>query len=548
MDYRAMNESCQCPRCRYELRLSNQPMPCHEQCFPEKYLMCGSDPRPRWQNRPDPREVFQNFSQRNPQILSQESAQSWSFQHPPNCFCGHQTPIRALPDHSQQFSQEYSQQCSQQSPCVSRCGHQNRQNCFQPPCPNWTRPCCCITHEVGVQTDEADECEISEPEIIEPEYIAITDITTKEMKVKHRTGKTETIIEKVQSVTRFPVTETQRLGEIDNETKFVRDKAEEEDAIPHRPMRHSELEPLLESMRAEVPRTESKDAKEELVYQEYEKTERDFDDPEAKVEKIIINVKIPDLPEAKASNSSQPNGIPPPSQLPSTPPPSRQPSGIPPPSQLPSTPPPSRQPSDIAPPSRLPNSITPPSQLPNKDTSQPSIPGDISSISVEDPSLVKNDVTSDSSSKDLVVYDQKELVETEMKEGHSESDIVSTVHVKVTNRKEASMRRHHDGEPNKTAFFESSVSQVLIKKAEKKLEEKKPKRPPPKVEVKLGYPPNDLVCRYANPPRCRPKRVSCRCPCPPSISCNQCPSCPRSTSQCDPIYGFGGMCVGYYCL
>lgn len=346
--------------------------------------MCGSDLRPRWQNRPDPREVFQNFSQRNPQILSQESVQSWSFQHPQNCFCGHQPPMRALPDHSQQFSQEYSQQCSQQSPCVSRCGQQNRQNCFQPPCPNWTRPCCCITHEVGVQTDEMDECE--------PEYIAITDITTKEMKVKHRTGKTETIIEKVQSVTQFPVTETQRLGENDYEPKYVQDK----DAIPYRAMRHSELEPLLVSMRAEVPITESKDAKEEIVYQEYEKTERDFDDPKAKVEKTIIKVKIPvDSPEAEESNSSPPSGISPPSQLPSDiPPPSQLPSDIPPPSQLPSdTPPPSQLPSGTPPPSRMPTSITPPSQVPNKDSSQPSLPTDISSISEEDPSLVKNEDT-----------------------------------------------------------------------------------------------------------------------------------------------------------
>ncbi|EDV56776.2 uncharacterized protein Dere_GG20047 [Drosophila erecta] len=527
MDYRSMNESCQCPRCRCEIRLPSQPMPCPEKCSPEKYMMCGSEQRPRWQKRPGPQEVFQNFSQRNSQTLSQESAQNWSFQPPPNCFCGQQTSMRAQPDYSQQFSQEYSQQflpnltqqCSQQAPCISCCGQQKHQNCCQSPCANWMRPCCRITHEIGVQTDEM-ECEIK------PEYIAITDITTKELEVKHRTGKTETIIERVQSVTHFPVTDTQFLGE-----NGQIDKAMEDDVVPNRAMRNSELEPMLDSIRAKVPKSEHNSGKEQLVYQEYAKSERDFNDPKAKVEKTIVKLKTPlDSPESLSK--------------------SRSPSNISSPSRVPSEddfddPKATVEKTIIKDKSPL-DSPEPPSRMPNEDKAHPSLPRVISSISAEDPSVVKDE--DGSNSTDIDVNDHKESIEKEKKVVHSESDNVSTVHVKVTNRKEASVKSHPDREPTKTAIFESSVSQVLVKKHEKKPEEKKPKRPPPKVELKLGYPPNDLVCRYADPPACRPTCGSTRCPCPPSISCNQCPPCPPSTRQCDPIYGFGSMCVGYYCL
>ncbi|XP_039483852.1 proteoglycan 4 isoform X1 [Drosophila santomea] len=561
MDYRAMNESCQCPRCRCEIRLPNQPMPCQQKCFPEKYVMRGSEQRPSWQKRSDPQEVFQNFSQRNPQTLSRESAQIWSFQPPPNCFCGQQPPSRAQPNYSQQFSKEYSQQflpsptqqCTQQSPCISCCGQQNRQNCFQPPCANWLRPCC-VTHEVGVQTDEV-ECDIE----IKPEYIAITDFTTKEVEVKHRTGKTETIIETVQSVTHFPVTETQYLRDTD--------KAIEDDVVPNgvpnRAMRNSELQPMLESIRAKVPKSERKSTMEELVYHEYAKSERDFNDPKATVEKTILK----DLPEPQSKSR-------PPSY---TPPSSRQPSGdTSQPRSVNDEPKatvgktmfkdksPVDSPDSPQSKSRSSSYIQPPSRLHNEDQSQAPLPRAISSISQEDPPLVKDeDESSDSSSTDIDAHEHKDSIEKEKIVVPAGSDIVSTVHVKVTNRKEASVKQHHDREPKKTAIFESSVSQVLIKKKPeekkpeekkpevKKPEEKKPKRPPPKVEVKLGYPPNDLVCRYANPPVCRPTSGSTRCPRPQSISCNKCPSCPPcppSTRQCDPIYGFGSTCVGYYCL
>ncbi|XP_043644155.1 uncharacterized protein LOC122613826 isoform X2 [Drosophila teissieri] len=577
MDYRAMNEPCQCPRCRCEHRLPNQPMPCQQKCFPDKYVMCGAEQRPGWQKRPDPQEVFQNFSQRNPQTLSRESAQSWSFQPPPNCFCGQQPPTRAQPNYSQQFSKEYSQQflhnsthqCSQKSPYNTCCGQQNRQNCFQPPCAKWQRPCCCITHEVGVQTDEV-ECVI-EPK---PEYIAVTDITTKEVEVKHRTGKTETIIETVQSVTHFPVTDSQYLWDSDNAT--------EDDVVPNRAMRNSELHPMLESMRAKVPKSERKSTMEELVYHEYAKSERDFNDSQATVEKTIFK----DLPEPQSKSK-------PPSY---TPPPSRQPSGETSHPRLvsekierdsdepkatigkakfkdktPLNSPESTQSPQSK--SRSSSYVQPPSRLHNEELSQPPLPRAISSISQEDPSLVKDEGEdeSDSSSTDIDAHEHKEFIEKEKVVVPADSDNVSTVHVKVSNRKEASVKHHHDREPKKTAIFESSVSQVLVKKKpeekkpeekkpeekkpeEKKPEEKKLKRPPPKVELKLGYPPNDLVCRYANPPVCRTTCASSRCPRPPSISCNKCPSCPAcpscppSTRQCDPIYGFGSTCVGYYCL
>ncbi|KAI8035954.1 hypothetical protein M5D96_011387 [Drosophila gunungcola] len=153
----------------------------------------------------------------------------------------------------------------------------------------------------------------------------------------------------------------------------------------------------------------------------------------------------------------------------------------------------------------------------------------------------------------------------------SDYDNVSTLRLRVTKRKEQSVKRPNATESlrNVTSVYESTVTQMIVKKPKPKpkpmkLEARKPvpekKKPrklqkqiprpkhPPETVMKHGYPSNDLVCRYENPPKCRPNANTTRfrCPCPPSSCRSQCPMCPASTTQYDPIYGFGSHCVAYY--
>lgn len=147
----------------------------------------------------------------------------------------------------------------------------------------------------------------------------------------------------------------------------------------------------------------------------------------------------------------------------------------------------------------------------------------------------------------------------------SDFDNRSTVHVKVVNRQETVSKRPNRDSIKKMAVYERRISELRVKdlpeeeteettpattpEPEPKPEPKKPKRKRmPKMEMKHGYPSNDLVCRMHRPPRkqlcppccgavCRGYSFPCFGPCASG-------PCPR---QCDPIYGFGSMPIAYYC-
>ncbi|XP_044317290.1 muscle M-line assembly protein unc-89 isoform X2 [Drosophila rhopaloa] len=548
-----------------------------------------------------------NFGQQSPRQVPQEARQQFSQQSPPQCF--QQSPPQFFQQSPQQFSQQSPQQarqqfpqescqpfpqgssrkcyfqltsqnCGQQSP--QNCGQQS-QNCFQPNPQNCfqnnfeddrgrnfpQRCSCSITHEMGVQTDEMD-CEVKkdqtpkpeEPkkteeipeeskDLVEPDIIEVTEFTTKEMEVNHRTGEKEIILSEVQSVTHFPIdgtkafTETQTRSKITQvsgsgtnlrqETqskKTVRAKTKKEAVIPHRVLRESELEPIMESLKEQSGNRSASSVAEELVYQEYEAFESDF--------------KNPNEPQLTSYHS-------------------------------------------------------PISQSPVEHMSRSESGKD---MSLEDrTSHSNNSVEQDdekSTNSEVKLVEKPTVIKGKRRKKSSELSNVSTVHVRVTNRKEASVMRPNasrDSQRNLTSVFQSRVEQMIVKKRkekkpevkkpeEKKPEEKKPeektpeeKKPEPKepekripeqrkpeekpkkkkpqekkpkrklfqqTEMKHGYPSDDLVCRYANPPKCRPNTSFFRCPRPPSSCCRQCPSSPPKPIQYDPIYGFGSKVIAYY--
>ncbi|XP_070068564.1 muscle M-line assembly protein unc-89 isoform X2 [Drosophila takahashii] len=619
-DCRLMTEPCQCPRCRCEMRL-----PCQEKCLSSvKCCNMGGLPletqasydsrgrqaeccqRSCWQNRSDPLEVFQNFTPGNPQKLPQESARNWNCQPPLNCFYGQQSSRQVTQEPRQQFPQDSCQQFSQdsyqqfpQKPSQQFAQRSQRKCCFQLPPQNCCqqprnmfqenfegqnitrrRSCYCVTHEMGVQTDECkckrdqredykckkdqtetacptdeeegcrckrDETETPCPcreesqDSMELDYIAVTELTTKEMEVKHRTGTKDIFIEKVQSVTHFPTDPNQAITKIHTVEKTQKKKPEEiteNDIVPLRPLRKSELEPIVESMKAEVSKSGSNSETGELIYHKYETYERDFGDSKKTVEKSINKVKTPvGSPPSRISRS--PNN--------------RSPTrGSP-------TKPLSRSPTDNI--SRSESGKDTGASNSDQNTSivnDEDISSDNSNDKEEEMPMEKERTPSDS---------DNEKVPNERKRIPSDYDNVSTVHMRVTNRKEASVKRPNAKESNgnMTAVYESRVSQVMVReRAKKKPDEKKPSEkkprqkrpkilPPPKMEMKQGYPSNDLICRFANPPKCRPTCRTFRFPCPPSNSFNscksynQCPSRIPSTRQYDPIYGFGSKCIAYYC-
>lgn len=100
----------------------------------------------------------------------------------------------------------------------------------------------------------------------------------------------------------------------------------------------------------------------------------------------------------------------------------------------------------------------------------------------------------------------------------SDFDNRSTVHVKVVNRQETVSKRPNRDSIKKMAVYERRISELRVKdlpeeeteettpattpEPEPKPEPKKPKRKRmPKMEMKHGYPSNDLVCRMHRPPR-----------------------------------------------
>ncbi|XP_016947776.1 proteoglycan 4 [Drosophila biarmipes] len=621
-DCRSMSEPCQCPRCRFGMHMSSHLMNCQEKCkaslkccnmggLQENQQSFDNCQRPCWQNRPVPQEVSQNFPQGNPQKLPQESPQIWTCQPPRNVIYGQQFPRQANQDFRQPLPQEASQQFPQRSPrkcCYQgqNCGQSSPRNyCQQPPgnlcqkhpgtvyqedfegnhCSGLNgmmrRSCFCVTHEMGVQTDET-ECRSpdqspSSQGSKELEYIAVNETTTKELEVKHHTGTKDIYISRVQSVTHFPtgtheyITETQTVKNVSDEkqeNKAMKEEPRPEDLIPHRALRHSELVPLIESIKAEVPRADSKAETGELLYQQYETFERDFLEPKETVKASTRKDRSAlGSPASHLSKTRTPNPRSPASR-----------------SSAP------RSPDPGTPTRGSPSSPKHINRTPREDLSRSESGRDISPPLSQQSSATKSEQNTsigneDDVSKPFVMLssdnsdDKDEDVEPkapeERKRIPSDYDNVSTVHVRVTNRKEASAKRPHAKKSDEkiTAVFESRVSQVLLKeKAEKKPSEKpaekkpganKPKKPktlpPPKMEMKRGYPSNDLVCRFASPPKCRPTFNSCRFPCPPSTpfksfnsfksfeQCPSCPPCPPSTRQYDPIYGFGSKCIAYYC-
>ncbi|KAH8358029.1 hypothetical protein KR084_000134 [Drosophila pseudotakahashii] len=585
-----------------------------------------------WQNRSDPQEVFQNFTPGNPQKLPQDSARNWNCQPPLNCFYGQQSPRQVTQEPRQQFSQDSCQQFSQDS-CQQFPQRSQRKCCFQLPSQNCgqqsPRKCCqqptgsqfqidfeednyngenrsrrrfcyCVTHEMGVQTeaeeckckrdqtegpcpmkeeaeeckckryqtdtpcpmeDEAEECKCKRnqdqiqdsPEV---EYISVTELTTKEMEVKHHTGTKDIFIEKVQSVTRFPTDPHQPITKMHTEEKYQNKKPEkntiqeeinENDIVPLRTLRKSELEPMVESLKAEVPKSGSESETGELIYHKYETYERDFGDSKKTVKKSTNKVKTPvGSPPSRLSKARSPTNRSPTSRSPTR-----------------------GSPTPQKPVSRSPREDISRSES-GKDTGASN--SDLNTSVVNDEDISKPFVIISSDNSDDKEQEITPKVPKERKRIPSDYDNVSTVHVRVTNRKEAFVKRPNAKESNEnmTAVFESRVSQVMLKKpGEKKTDEKKPGEkkpgerkpsekkpkilPPPKMEMKQGYPSNDLICRFANPPKSRPTCRTFRFPCPPSNSFNSCKSfnpCPTripSTRQYDPIYGFGSKCVAYYC-
>ncbi|XP_037717311.1 neurofilament medium polypeptide isoform X2 [Drosophila subpulchrella] len=657
-DCRSMCEPCQCPRCRFEMHMSSPLMNCQEKCTPSaKCCNMGGLPkenqpsfdncqRPCWPKRLVPQEVSQNFHQGNPQKLPQELPPNRNCQPLRKMIYGQHSPGQANQEYRQQIPQQTSQQFSQQSPrkcCyqvpTQNLGQQSPRNYLQRP-PGILfqkhpiniyqedfeddhyngmrrRPCYCVTHEMGVQTDET-ECKSTKDQIQSPtseedkdssvEYIAVTELTTKEVEVKHKTGAKDIYTERIQSVTHFPTGARERIAETPTgkklqeekqENTIIKDESKEDNMTPLRTLRQSELESMVESAKAEVPKADSKAETGELLYHQYETFERDFGDTKETVRRSTKKGRsAPGSPASRLSKTRTPT----PRSATSRSPTSR--------SATPRT----ATPRSATP--RSPISLTPSRGTPSshksiyrtpredmsrsesgRDISPPLSPQSSATKSEQNTSIANND---DASSDN---WDDKDEVMTpevpkEEKRLPSEYDNVSTVHVRVTNRKEASVKRPNGKKSNDkiTAVFESRVSQVLLKEqgekkpggknptekneqpkhpsekkpSERKPEEKKPGAnkpekkksksfPPPKMEMKQGYPSNDLVCRFANPLKCRPTCRSFRFPCSPSNpfksfnsfnsfnSFKHCPSRSPSTRQYDPIYGFGSKCIAYYC-
>ncbi|XP_016928011.3 neurofilament medium polypeptide isoform X2 [Drosophila suzukii] len=645
-DCRSMSEPCQCPRCRFEMRMSSHLMNCQEKCTPSaKCCNMGGLPqenqpsfdncqRPCWPKRSVPQEVSQNFHQGNSQKLPQESPLKWNCQPLRNIIYGQQSPGQANQEYRQQNPQQTTQQFSQQSPrkCCYQVPPQNfcqqsPQNYFQTPpgilfhkhpgnvCQEdfeddhyngqngmRRRPCYCVTHEMGVQTDET-ECKSTkdqsqsptpeEPKDPSVEYIAVTEFTTKEVEVKHHTGAKDIYIERVQSVSHFPttarehITETptrKKVQEEKHENNTIKDESKEDNIVPLRALRPSELEPIMESAKAEVPKVDSKAETGELLYYQYETFERDFGDSQETVKKSTkkgrsaLGSPAPRLSKTRTPTPRSPISRSPTSRSPGT----RSPISL--------------TPSRGSPTSHKSIYRTPREDMSRsesgRDISPPLSPQSSATKSEQNTSIGNDDDTSSDNSDDKDEEIKPEVPEEEERLP-SDYDNVSTVHVRVTNRKEASVKRPNGEKSNDkiTAVFESRVSEVLLKEqgekkpgekkpskknegerqpGEKKPEEKKPSAnkpekkkskglPPPKMEMKRGYPSNDLVCRFANPPKCKPTCRSFRFPCPSSNpfksfnsfnsfnSFKQCPSRSPSTRQYDPIYGFGSKCIAYYC-
>ncbi|XP_017077654.2 neurofilament heavy polypeptide isoform X2 [Drosophila eugracilis] len=444
-------------------------------------------------------------------------------------------------------------------------------NCFEKNVNN--RRCCyCVTHEMGVQTDEF-ECEVKTDQESSGDdesqrdssasEVFVTEVITKEAEVTHRTGQKETIIEKYESVAHIPNIEDPARK------KQPKEKNQEDNALreepkmaetPARLMRISELYPIVESFMAEVPVSGSQSGTEEMIYNQYQTYERHADEPEGKatVEELVEQPKSKaDSPISSISKMRTPKprlskSRSPISSSPKPPKPVSSPkSGNDSPKEVSESPKPVSSPKSG---NDSPKEVSEPA----KPVSSPKSGKDFSSPEVSEPNSKENVSVKEKEEKDDNVSNPttEEENEEEMEEEKptiARSKIpsdVSTVHVRVTNRRVARKKRPNARESptNVTGIFESRVSQLLLKKKREKPEAKKPKiRAPPKLEVKTGYPPNDLVCRFANPPKCRPACNIIQCPCSGPNFCDPCCSCPSSTRQCDPIYGFGSQCIGYYC-
>ncbi|XP_041565849.1 uncharacterized protein LOC108141633 isoform X2 [Drosophila elegans] len=571
--YRSLGNQCQFDQQRYRM-----PSPYQNKCIPfanfgnwphstilsyDSRAQAGSCQRVCWQNGSDTQEVTHDFSVRNPQQLSKVSPRNCDCKPSGNYNFGQSCPGQFTKEAPLQFAQQSRQifpqlsphQFIQQSPqqithdarqqfllescqpfpeesCSQRSSRKcyfqlPPQNCCQLAPPNCFQlipricfqgicedngPSKCpkrcsftITHEMGVQTDEM-ECEVTKvqsPKPEEPEILAVTELTTEELEVKHRTGKRDIIVKEIQSVTRFPndgsdaVTEVEtrnnikqvsrsgkKLREETQKTKTSRGNSRKEDVITDRVIRQSELDPIVESFKAETGNKPDSSQEEQLIYEKYETFERDFNTPQHPPRSPISHSPLEDT--------------------------SRSESG--------------------------------------KDMFSP------------------NEERSSVSSVDKIKK-KKPKVPKVRKKRSSEYDNVSTLRLRVTKRKEQSVKRPNarESQKNVTSVYESTVTQMIVKKPKPKKseptnpepEKKKPRKPekkwpkpkhPPETGMKHGFPSNDLVCRYENPPKCRPNAntTSFRCPRPPSSCRSQCPMPPASTTQYDPIYGFGSHCVAYY--
>ncbi|EDV37149.1 uncharacterized protein Dana_GF13299 [Drosophila ananassae] len=361
-------------------------------------------------------------------------------------------------------------------------------------CRRRRKPRCCyvITHEQGVQTDDA-ESETKESQTLEPEIIEVREITVQETEVTHRTGEKEIEVTEEKQVTQVPkfpasgqfITEVQKktkAGKVlksgeGNVTESGNSKTRVEDAKGTAAIvattdtvldsLNPTLEPnVVESLKFGL-RAKASSIPPSAATSPIRRRSHSF----LNNQKVVRPKDYPDMKRVKVTSGTT--------------------------SHLTTGP---RK-----------NSVTLPQRRPSETRrSRPSAGSQhMILVSADAPRAPRRDEFS--------------------------PDRQSTLQVVTTKRKEAAMMLpDSEGKLQEmSAVLESKVTELHVRKDDKS------KRKRPDTKMKYGYPSNDLVTRMERPPR----RNHCCLPyggCPYSCSYS---SYYNPCSRCDPIYGFGGHCA-----